>query len=363
MKTEQLEIDQNKIKQAYDNLDDKTRSALEHSYNRIRAYQEQIKIQYVSNHQGECYEIHHPIERVGIYVPGGKASYSSTVLMIATLAQVAGVKEITVVTPPQTNGICQEVLAACHITGVNHVYQMGGAQSIAALAYGTESISKVDKIVGPRNQFVYGQVCIDQIAGPTEIALIIDETADLEAITYDVFAQAEHDEMACTYVISEHEQILKRLEIMIQDQLQYVERQDIVSTSIAKHHYLILVEDIEEACLVMNTIAPEHASIQTKLPEVYVDKVKYVGALFLRYYSPEVIGGYVAGPSHVLPTNQTARFTNGLSVNDFMTRHSVIHLSQQTFNEVAQSAEHIAHIELYIIMKSRSIYVDKEGIG
>lgn len=352
VKTGQLEIDQNKIKQAYDNLDDKTRSVLEHSYNRIRAYQEQIKIQYVSNHQGECYEIHHPIERLGIYVPGGKASYPSTVLMTATLAQVAGVKEITVVTPPQTNGICQEVLAACHIAGVNQVYQVGGAQSIAALAYGTESISKVDKIVGPGNQFVayakkfvYGQVGIDQITGPTEIALIIDETAYLEAITYDVFAQSEHDEMACTYVISEHEQILKRLEIMIQDQLQYVERQDIVSTSIAKHHYLILVEDIEEACLVMNTIAPEHASIQTKLPEVYVDKVKYVGALFLGYYSPEGIGDYVAGPSHVLPTNQTARFTNGLSVNDFMTRHSVIHLSQQTFNEVAQSAEHIAHIE------------------
>ena len=190
--------------------------------------------------------------------------------------------------------------------------------------------------------------------------MIIDESADLDAIAYDVFAQAEHDEMACTYVISENEKVLNQLNTIIQEKLQYVERQDIISQSIANHHYLILAQDTEEACLIMNTIAPEHASIQTRAPEMYIDKVKYVGALFLGHFSPEVIGDYVAGPSHVLPTNQTARFTNGLSVNDFMTRHSVIHLSQKTFNEVAESAEHIAHIES-LFNHEKSIHVRRKG--
>ncbi|MET2734013.1 histidinol dehydrogenase [Staphylococcus epidermidis] len=367
VETENLELEQSQLKNAYDMLDNKTRDALEQSYQRIKVYQENIKVKQESSQQTECYERYHPIERVGIYVPGGKASYPSTVLMTATLAQVAGVNEITVVTPPQNNGICQEVLAACYITGVHHVYQVGGAQSIAALTYGTETIKKVDKIVGPGNQyiayakkFVFGQVGIDQIAGPTEIALIIDESADLDAIAYDVFAQAEHDEMACTYVISENEKVLNQLNTIIQEKLQYVERQDIISQSITNHHYLILAQDTEEACLIMNTIAPEHASIQTRAPEMYINKVKYVGALFLGHFSPEVIGDYVAGPSHVLPTNQTARFTNGLSVNDFMTRHSVINLSQKTFNEVAESAEHIAHIES-LFNHEKSINVRRKG--
>lgn len=352
VKTDELEISTHKLEEAYNALSEETRHALEQSYYRIKEYQEKIKTQHTKSLDEECYEIYHPVERVGIYVPGGKASYPSTVLMTATLAQVAGVKHITVVTPPQVNGVCKEVLAACYITGVHHVYQVGGAQSIAALTYGTETIEKVDKIVGPGNQFVayakkyvFGQVGIDQIAGPTEIALIIDETADLEAITYDVFAQAEHDEMARTYVISEDETVLKQLETKISHALKNIQRKDIVSKSIANHHYLILASSIDEACLVMNKIAPEHASIQTKDSQRYVEKVKYCGALFLGHYSPEVIGDYVTGPSHVLPTNQTARFANGLTVNDFMTRNSVINLSQHTFDKIAHSAEHIAHIE------------------
>lgn len=352
VQTNELEISQFELEQAYNNLKEDTRQALEQSYQRIKEYQEKIKTEQTKSKNEECYEIYHPIERVGIYVPGGKASYPSTVLMTATLAQVAGVKHITVVTPPQVSGVCQEVLAACYITGVHHVYQVGGAQSIAALTYGTETIEKVDKIVGPGNQFVayakkyvFGQVGIDQIAGPTEIALIIDNTADLEAIIYDVFAQAEHDEMARTYVISEDEAVLQQLETKINKALEDIDRKDIVSESIANHHYRILASNTDEACLVMNTIAPEHASIQTEVPQSYIEKIKYCGALFLGHYSPEVIGDYVAGPSHVLPTNQTARFTNGLTVNDFMTRNSVIHLSQQTFNRIAHSAEHIAHIE------------------
>ncbi|WP_142594117.1 histidinol dehydrogenase [Staphylococcus aureus] len=340
-------------KAAFDTLDEKTKQALQQSYERIKAYQESIK---QTNQQleesVECYEIYHPLESVGIYVPGGKASYPSTVLMTATLAQVAGVENIVVVTPPQPNGVSQEVLAACYITQVNQVFQVGGAQSIAALTYGTETIPKVDKIVGPGNQFVayakkylFGQVGIDQIAGPTEIALIIDDTTDLDAIVYDVFAQAEHDELARTYVISEDAQVLKDLESRIAKALPNVDRYDIVSKSIANQHYLIHASNFDEACHVMNTIAPEHASIQTVNPQPYIEKVKYVGALFIGHYSPEVIGDYVAGPSHVLPTNRTARFTNGLSVNDFLTRNTVIHLSKDTFEQIADSAQHIAHVE------------------
>lgn len=352
-KTDHLEISHEQIKAAFDTLDEKTKQALQQSYEIIKAYQESIK---QTNQQleksVECYEIYHPLESVGIYVPGGKASYPSTVLMTATLAQVAGVENIVVVTPPQPNGVSQEVLAACYITQVNQVFQVGGAQSIAALTYGTETIPKVDKIVGPGNQFVayakkylFGQVGIDQIAGPTEIALIIDDTADLDAIVYDVFAQAEHDELARTYVISEDAQVLKDLESRIAKALPNVDRYDIVSKSIANQHYLIHASNFDEACYVMNTIAPEHASIQTVNPQPYIEKVKYVGALFIGHYSPEVIGDYVAGPSHVLPTNRTARFTNGLSVNDFLTRNTVIHLSKDTFDQIADSAQHIAHVE------------------
>jgi histidinol dehydrogenase len=349
--TPQLAITTDAIKEAYSRIDNELKKSLIQSYERIKAYQKSIKWE-SKRGQEECYELYHPLDSVGIYVPGGKASYPSTVLMTATLAQVAGVNNIVVVTPPQQQGVSDVVLAACYITGITSVYQVGGAQSIAALTYGTETIPKVDKIVGPGNQFVayakkylFGTVGIDQIAGPSEIALIIDDTADLEAITYDVFAQAEHDELARTFVISEDLGVLQKLEQKIAELLSTIERHDIVQASIDNNHYLIHVDDFDDACDVMNRIAPEHASIQTKNPEAYLNHVRHVGALFLGYYSPEVIGDYVAGPSHVLPTNQNARFANGLSVNDFLTRHSVINLSQQTFNQIQQSAQTIAHTE------------------
>ncbi|SCS35595.1 histidinol dehydrogenase [Staphylococcus caeli] len=351
VETAHLEINDTALQDAYHRLDEDLRQALHQSHDRITAYQQSIK---QSDRQGtsDCYEMYHPLESVGVYVPGGKASYPSTVLMTVTLAKVAGVKHIYVVTPPQQQGLPDVVLAACYITGVDRVFQVGGAQSIAALAYGTETIPKVDKIVGPGNQYVayakkylFGQVGIDQIAGPSEIALIIDETADLDAIVYDVFAQAEHDELARTFVISENYACLQQLEHKIQQTLSTIERQPIVEASLANHHFLIHSSNFNESCDLMNTIAPEHASIQTACPHDYLNHVRYVGALFLGHYSPEVIGDYVAGPSHVLPTNQTARFTNGLSVNDFLTRHSVINLSQDTFSEIEGTARQIAHVE------------------
>ncbi|MGO1428033.1 MAG: histidinol dehydrogenase [Staphylococcus equorum] len=351
VETSELEIPYEALETAYNRIDDTLRDALQQSHSRIKAYQTSIKstAQQGSN---ECYEMYHPLERVGVYVPGGKASYPSTVLMTVILAKVAGVKNIFVVTPPQAQGLPDIVLAACYIAGVDRVFQVGGAQSIAALAYGTETIPKVDKIVGPGNQYVayakkylFGQVGIDQIAGPSEIALIIDETADLDAVTYDVFAQAEHDELARTFVISENKALLQQLEQRIQQTLSQIERQPIVEASLTNNHFLISVDNFNEACDLMNQIAPEHASIQTASPRDYLNHVRYVGALFLGHYSPEVIGDYVAGPSHVLPTNQTARFTNGLSVNDFLTRHSVIDLSESTFEKIEGSARKLAHTE------------------
>lgn len=351
VETSELEIPYEVLETAYNRIDDTLRDALQQSHSRIKAYQTSIKS---TAQQGtnECYEMYHPLERVGVYVPGGKASYPSTVLMTVTLAKVAGVKNIFVVTPPQAQGLPDIVLAACYIAGVDRVFQVGGAQSIAALAYGTETIPKVDKIVGPGNQYVayakkylFGQVGIDQIAGPSEIALIIDETADLDAVTYDVFAQAEHDELARTFVISENKALLQQLEQRIQQTLSQIERQPIVEASLTNNHFLISVDNFNEACDLMNQIAPEHASIQTASPRDYLNHVRYVGALFLGHYSPEVIGDYVAGPSHVLPTNQTARFTNGLSVNDFLTRHSVIDLSESTFEKIEGSARKLAHTE------------------
>lgn len=351
VETSELEIPYEALETAYNRIDDTLRDALQQSHSRIKTYQTSIKstAQQGSN---ECYEMYHPLERVGVYVPGGKASYPSTVLMTVTLAKVAGVKNIFVVTPPQAQGLPDIVLAACYIAGVDRVFQVGGTQSIAALAYGTETIPKVDKIVGPGNQYVayakkylFGQVGIDQIAGPSEIALIIDETADLDAVTYDVFAQAEHDELARTFVISENKALLQQLEQRIQQTLSQIERQPIVEASLTNNHFLISVDNFNEACDLMNQIAPEHASIQTASPRDYLNHVRYVGALFLGHYSPEVIGDYVAGPSHVLPTNQTARFTNGLSVNDFLTRHSVIDLSESTFEKIEGSARKLAHTE------------------
>lgn len=351
VETSELEIPYEALETAYNRIDDTLRDALQQSHSRIKTYQTSIKS---TAQQGtnECYEMYHPLEQVGVYVPGGKASYPSTVLMTVTLAKVAGVKNIFVVTPPQAQGLPDIVLAACYIAGVDRVFQVGGAQSIAALAYGTETIPKVDKIVGPGNQYVayakkylFGQVGIDQIAGPSEIALIIDETADLDAVTYDVFAQAEHDELARTFVISENKALLQQLEQRIQQTLSQIERQPIVEASLTNNHFLISVDNFNEACDLMNQIAPEHASIQTASPRDYLNHVRYVGALFLGHYSPEVIGDYVAGPSHVLPTNQTARFTNGLSVNDFLTRHSVIDLSESTFEKIEGSARKLAHTE------------------
>lgn len=347
---EQIEVPQHEIKNSINLISHELKSALETSHKYIKAFQQKIKHENVTT--GQTYQLYHPIEKVGIYVPGGKASYPSTVLMTATLAKVANVKEIIVVTPPQKDGIDPAILAACHITGVNRVFQVGGAQSIAALAYGTESIPKVDKIVGPGNQFVslskqllYGVVGIDQIAGPSEIALIADEHSNVDYIIQDILAQAEHDEQARTFLLSTDQSFLSKVNQKLQQAIDQAPRKNIIEKSIKNFHYPILTTDINETIEVVNYIAPEHLSIQTTEPDLYIGKIKYVGAMFLGQYSPEAIGDYAAGPSHVLPTDQTARFSNGLTVNDFLTSHSVIHLDEHAYQEIAPSAIALAEEE------------------
>lgn len=350
VKVDQLEIPKSQIEESLNLISPELKQALTQSFENIKSFQERIKHEDVIGENTS--EIYNPLESVGIYVPGGKAAYPSTVLMTATLAKVAGVENIIVVTPPQKDGINQSILAACQIAGVNRVFQVGGAQSIAALAFGTESVPKVDKIVGPGNLFVatakqllYGYVGIDQIAGPSEIMIIADETSNPEFIVQDILAQAEHDERARTFLLSTSSDLLKEVEALLPDAIAKAPRKAIIEPSVRDFHYPILTKNVKENIEIANVVAPEHLSIQSKNPKQYIKKIKYAGAMFLGPYAPEALGDYNAGPSHVLPTNQTSRFTNGLTVNDFLTSHSVITFTQEKFNEYAQGAMLIANEE------------------
>ncbi|MGO3727133.1 histidinol dehydrogenase [Staphylococcus carnosus] len=360
-----LEISQTDIDNSLDKISSELRDALKESYENIKSFQERIKHENVIGKNTSL--IYNPLESVGIYVPGGKAAYPSTVLMTATLAEAAGVENIIVVTPPQPEGVAPSILAACKIAGVNRVFQVGGAQSIAALAFGTETIPKVDKIVGPGNQFVatakqllYGQVGIDQIAGPSEIMIIADETSEPEFIVQDILAQAEHDENARTFLLSTSKVLLEKVEALLPEAINKAPRKAIIEPSIQNFHYAILTKDNEENIEIANFVAPEHLSIQSSNPEQYIHKIKYAGAMFLGPYAPEALGDYNAGPSHVLPTNQTSRFTNGLTVNDFLTSHSVISYNKSTFNQLAEGAMEIAYTEgLYQHEESVRVRVNK----
>lgn len=339
-----LRVPVEKLKASYDALEPQVKASLETIKARIEAYETAIK--YQDKSLGEFRYVYRPLEKVGVYVPGGTALYPSSVLMTVVPALVAGVSEIHVVTPTfSDNNI---TFATLYLCGVENVYTVGGAQAIAALAYGTETIPKVDKIVGPGNAYValakrlvFGQVGIDMIAGPSEILLYIDETADLDAVVTDVFAQAEHDANARTFVLTESERLLQQLEEKIQDQLAKQVRADIISLSLKNNHYGI-VDKRDNLIAVLNQIAPEHVSIQHQDSAAIIAAINYAGAVFEGHYSPEAIGDYAAGPSHVLPTNRTARFSHGLNVNDFLTSHAVISLTETTYQTIVGAAETIA---------------------
>ena len=298
-----------------------------------------------------------PLERVGICVPGGAAAYPSTVLMTAVPAQAAGVSQIVVVSPPTPNGAYnQDVLATCHELGIREVYRMGGAQAIAALAYGLDGLvngplARVDKIVGPGNQFValakkfvYGDVDIDSIAGPSEVVVIADETTRVDFAAADLIAQAEHAP-GSSVLITWSDATLHAVAAELEKQLATVQRADLARQSLEAFGALIMVNGRDEAAQLANTLASEHLHIECAEPEEMLSKIRCAGAVFLGPFSPVALGDYVTGPSHVLPTGATARFASGLSSNDFLRSNSVIHFTQEGLNAVAEDAIHMAERE------------------
>lgn len=277
-----------------------------------------------------------PMETIGIYVPGGTARYPSSVLMNALPAQIAGVKRIVMVTPSGPEGIPSAILAAAKIAGVEEIYQIGGAQAIAALAYGTESIPKVDKIVGPGNIFVatakkilFGQVAIDMIAGPSEVVVLADESANPRFIAADLLSQAEHDTLARAILITTSQDLAQRVKTEVATQLALLPREEIARQAIEKHSALFVVADIETQFALMNEIAPEHLEIQLNDPLSHLSRVKHAGSVFLGAYASEPLGDYLAGPNHVLPTSGTARFFSPLGVEDFIKRTAFISYTKE----------------------------------
>jgi histidinol dehydrogenase len=276
-----------------------------------------------------------PLDRVGVYIPGGRAAYPSTVLMTALPARVAGVREIVLVTPPGPDGgVPPAVLAAARVAGVTEGWRLGGAQAVAALAYGTSTIRRVDKIVGPGNLYValakarvFGDVGIDMVAGPSEVVVIADRAADPAWIAADLLAQAEHDPMARALLITDAVELAPRVEAALGAQLERLPRRSIASESLARNGAVILVADLEAAVDVANRLAPEHLELMVAVPSALLPRVRHAGAIFLGAHTPEVVGDYVAGPNHVLPTAGTARFASPLGIEDYVKRSSVIEYS------------------------------------
>jgi histidinol dehydrogenase len=292
------------------------------------------------------------MERVGLYVPGGKASYPSSVLMNAIPAKVAGVDHLTMVVPAPDSEISPMVLAAAAIAGVDQVITIGGAQAVAALAYGTETIHKVDKIVGPGNIYVatakravFGQVAIDMIAGPSEILIICDGKTDPDWIAMDLFSQAEHDEQAQSILLCADANYLDQVEASIERLLPTLSREAIASVSLKNRGALIKVKDMQEAIAVSNRIAPEHLELSVADPEIYLSQIRHAGAIFMGRHTPEALGDYCAGPNHVLPTSGTARFSSPLGVYDFQKRSSIIFCSEKGASTLSKTASVLARGE------------------
>jgi histidinol dehydrogenase len=308
-----------------------------------------------------------PLRRVGIYIPGGKASYPSTVLMNAIPAAIAGVGEVVMTTPGSTDGrISPEVLVAANECGIKHVYRIGGAQAIAAMAFGTESIPKVDKITGPGNAYValakklvFGTVGIDMIAGPTEIVIIADDKASPRFVAADMLAQAEHDERASAVCLVFSTQFGERVEKELRDQLPQLERRSVAERSLADHGAIIRVSAIQDAAAIVNTIAPEHLELMVRKPGKYLDLIVNAGAIFVGEWSTEALGDYIAGPNHTLPTGGTARFSSPLGVLDFMKASNILRVSRKTFQKLAPHAEVLAMAE-QLQAHARSFQVRRE---
>lgn len=342
---ENIRVTDREIEEAYTLVDDSLIEVMKRSLANIREFHEkQLRNSWIDTKDNGAIVGQRimPLESVGVYVPGGKAAYPSSVLMNIVPAQVAGVSRIVMTTPPGADGsVTPATLVAAHLAGVTEIYKAGGAQAIAALAYGTESIRKVDKICGPGNIYValakkavYGHVSIDSIAGPSEILVLADESANPKYAAADLLSQAEHDELASAILVTTSEELAVRVEQEIETFLQTLSRAEIIRKSLDQYGYLLIADDMEHAVEIANEIASEHLEILTKQPFETMTRIRNAGAIFLGEYSSEPLGDYMAGPNHVLPTNGTARFFSPLNVDDFMKKSSLISYSREALEEV-----------------------------
>jgi len=347
-------IPEKRIKEAARNVEKDLLRALRIAEERIRRFHERQKERSWSYKDNGAVlgQIIRPIERVGVYVPGGRAAYPSTVLMNVIPAQVAGVKEIAIVTPTPQGILNPYVSAAIDMLGVREVYSIGGAQAIAALAFGTEGIKKVDKIVGPGNiyvalakKLVFGVVDIDMIAGPSEVLVIADRFQRPDFIAADLLSQAEHDENASSVLITSSIKLAREVQEEIKRQLKLLKRKDIALRSIKRFGALIVTKDLVEAASIANMIAPEHLELMIKEPRSLLPHIKHAGAIFMGRWTPEPLGDYVAGPNHTLPTGGTARFSSPLGVYDFIKRSSLLEFTEKGFRKLAPLVETIAGVE------------------
>ncbi|MEW5781254.1 MAG: histidinol dehydrogenase [Pseudomonadota bacterium] len=349
----ELELPLGELAAAHNALPADQREALSRAASRIRSYHERQKIdswEYTEADGTRLGQQVTPLDRVGLYVPGGKAAYPSSVLMNAIPAKVAGVKELIMVVPTPGGQKNLLVLAAAYLAGVDRVFTIGGAQAVAALAYGTQTIPQVDKIVGPGNAYVasakrrvFGTVGIDMVAGPSEVLVISDGSGDPEWTAIDLFAQAEHDELAQSILLCPDAAYLDRVAAAIERLLPTMPRKETIAASLQGRGALIQVTDLDEACVIANRIAPEHLELAVEDPRALLPKIRHAGAIFLGHYCSESLGDYCAGPNHVLPTSRSARFSSPLGVYDFQKRSSIIEVSQagaQTLGPIAATLAH-----------------------
>jgi histidinol dehydrogenase len=354
LKPDAVRVTPEEINNAYFHIRKDEGDALRFAAQRITAFHERqrTKTWMYQDNDTTLGQVVTPIDAVGVYVPGGKAVYPSSVLMCAIPAKVAGVRRVVMVTPPQKGPINPYLLVAADIVGVSEIYRIGGVQAVGALAYGTKAVPKVDKIVGPGNIYVatakrllYGTVGIDMIAGPSELLVVADDEANPAHVAADLLCEAEHDEDAQVFLVTTSERLAKDVSKLIEQQLKGLQREKIASKAIARHSVAFVVATMEDAIDVANQIAAEHLTLSVDNPFDYLEKVRHAGALFLGRYTPPAVADYVAGPNHVLPTGGSARFFSALSVNDYVKVSNIVHYTKQELAKVKDSLIRLAHIE------------------
>jgi len=352
---DELMVSVEDMKKAYDSIDSELKDALQLAYDRIKDYHQKLMPKTWMDKEPNGTILGQkvtPVDRAGLYIPGGKAAYPSSLLMNVIPAQVAGVEEIVVCTPAPDDELNELLLAACHLCGVDKVFKVGGASAIGAMAYGTETIPKVDVITGPGNIFVatakklvYGEVNIDMIAGPSEIGILADESAREDYLAIDLLSQAEHDEMASSILITTDSELANKVSDKVEEFLSKLSREEIARKSIEERGAIIVTSTMDEAISLMNEIAPEHLEVVTKDPMSLLDSIKHAGAIFLGENTPEPIGDYIAGPNHTLPTGGTAKFYSPLSVEHFLKKSSIISMSKQGIQDIGEQCALIANTE------------------